>query len=126
MPFEVDTEEASRMRVQEFLLDKREINRKRKRQISNHVISRWYRPPEIIFIEKLYDQSVDMWSIGCVLSDMLMCCEPFVNKNHDIRQRCLFRGNSCFPLSPKNGQSKQISSQDQIIKIVERLPILTL
>ena len=43
----------------------------KKRNLSNHVISRWYRPPEIILIQKVYDNKVDLWSLGCLMSDML-------------------------------------------------------
>ena len=44
-----------------------------------------------------------------------------------MRQRCLFKGNSCFPLSPKSGpnsNSRVINSGDQLIKIIEILPKL--
>ena len=60
--------------IAEYLLSKRDKETNRQRSLSNHVISRWYRPPEIIFIEKKYDQSVDLWSLGCILSDMVNCC----------------------------------------------------
>jgi serine/threonine protein kinase len=33
--------------------------------------SRWYRPPEVLLGSTSYDQSVDMWSAGCVLAEML-------------------------------------------------------
>jgi hypothetical protein len=51
------------------------------------------------------------------------------NGPSDVRGRCLFKGNSCFPLSPKRGANEQksrvISSGDQIIKIMEIIPKLT-
>jgi serine/threonine protein kinase len=102
-----------------------------KRSLSNHVISRWYRPPEIIFIEKDYDQAVDLWSLGCIVSDIVNSSEALLKQHptSDVRQRCLFKGNSCFPLSPKKSgsdgsKSRVVSSGDQIIKILEILPAL--
>jgi len=35
------------------------------------VSSRWFRSPEIILIEKEYDQGVDIWSIGCILYELI-------------------------------------------------------
>jgi len=36
----------------------------------------------------------------------------------------LFKGNSCYPISPKGGDEKHVSSNDQIFKIFERFPNL--
>lgn len=41
------------------------------RNMSNHVVSRWYRPPEVILLEKNYDQAADIWSLGCILAEMM-------------------------------------------------------
>jgi len=40
--------------------------------MSKHVITRFYRPPEVIVTEKMYDEKVDVWSMGCVFADMLI------------------------------------------------------
>lgn len=53
------------------------------RQLSPHVISRWYRPPEIILLEKNYDGAADMWGIGCVLYEMISC--TYSSKSLDDR-----------------------------------------
>ena len=42
----------------------------KRRAISPHVITRNYRPPEVALKEK-YDQSADIWSLGCVLYTMM-------------------------------------------------------
>jgi serine/threonine protein kinase len=38
--------------------------------IHRHVVTRWYRPPEIILLQE-YTSAVDMWSAGCVLAELL-------------------------------------------------------
>ena len=43
----------------------------RKRSMSSHVCSRWYRAPEIVILEKIYDQSADIWSLGCCLFELM-------------------------------------------------------
>ena len=81
--------------------------------MSSHVIARWYRPPEIILVEKNYDQAVDIWSLGCVLGEMLFATQQY--KDLPIDQRFLFPGKSCFPQSPirqRNDTSKHSVSSD--------------
>ena len=62
---------------------KKKINRdmERKRQLSSAVLSRWYRPPEIILCEKEYGQAVDMWSIGCILYELIHCSSSELPQN---------------------------------------------
>jgi len=49
---------------------KKEMNNK-KRSLSSHVGSRWYRPPEITLIMKQYDSASDLWSLGCCLFELM-------------------------------------------------------
>ena len=42
------------------------------REMTAGVISDWYRPPEIFFGAKLYSFSIDIWSAGCILGEMIL------------------------------------------------------
>lgn len=35
------------------------------------VITRWYRPPELLLGQTTYTTAVDMWSVGCIFAEML-------------------------------------------------------
>mmetsp|Transcript_14775 Transcript_14775/g.23110 ORF Transcript_14775/g.23110 Transcript_14775/m.23110 type:complete len:386 (-) Transcript_14775:54-1211(-) len=35
------------------------------------VITLWYRPPELLFGERVYGPEVDMWSIGCIFGELI-------------------------------------------------------
>ncbi|CAF1921651.1 hypothetical protein YC2023_020679 [Brassica napus] len=35
------------------------------------VITQWYRPPELLLGAKQYSTAVDMWSIGCIMAELL-------------------------------------------------------
>lgn len=37
----------------------------------DYVATRWYRAPELIVKERTYDQSIDIWAVGCLLPEML-------------------------------------------------------
>ncbi|CAM9297711.1 unnamed protein product, partial [Phaeothamnion confervicola] len=40
--------------------------------MSSVIVTRWYRAPELMLVPNgLYDQSVDMWSAGCILGEIL-------------------------------------------------------
>ena len=52
----------------------REMQTSRKskvREMSPHVVSRWYRAPEVILLQR-YDSKIDLWSLGCILFELLM------------------------------------------------------
>lgn len=37
-----------------------------------YMVSRYYRAPELLFGATSYDFQIDMWSAGCVISEMLV------------------------------------------------------
>ena len=47
----------------------------RRRSLSSHTSSRWYRSPEICLIEKKYDSSADMWGVGCILYELILATQ---------------------------------------------------
>jgi len=40
-------------------------------QMSNYIATRWYRAPEVILGKKRYTKAVDMWSVGCILAELI-------------------------------------------------------
>ncbi|TDG40082.1 hypothetical protein AWZ03_013502, partial [Drosophila navojoa] len=65
--------------------------------LTDYVATRWYRAPEILVASRKYTKGIDMWSLGCILGEM-------------IRQKPLFQGTSTI---------------NQIEKIVSALPEVT-
>jgi mitogen-activated protein kinase 1/3 len=98
------------------------------RDLSNHVVSRWYRPPEVILVEKNYNSAIDIWSTGCILSEMISCTEQYKANGVNPQDRFLFTGTSCFPLSPCEKMRSSstlkrniVSKNDQLKMILEIL-----
>jgi len=79
-------------------LNRNEQAKKAKRQLTGHVVTRWYRAPEVILLEKEYSQALDVWSIGCVFAEILNMKRE--NASTYLDRGPLFPGKSCFPLSP--------------------------
>ena len=38
---------------------------------TRHIVTRWYRAPELILREKYYGPAIDMWSVGCIFAELL-------------------------------------------------------
>lgn len=77
-----------------------------KRRLSDHVVTRWYRPPEIILIEKQYGPAVDVWGAGCIFAELLQKSENHMSSQSTVKDQPLFPGKSCFPLSPDKNAKK--------------------
>jgi serine/threonine protein kinase len=40
-------------------------------QLTEYVVTRWYRAPELLVENATYDQGIDIWSVGCILAECL-------------------------------------------------------
>ena len=43
----------------------------KKRLLTPKVVTLWYRSPELLLGLQMYDSSVDMWSVGCIFSEIV-------------------------------------------------------
>jgi len=87
------------------------------RQLTRHVVTRWYRAPEIILLQKQYDEAIDVWSAGCICAEILQMLEDTA---FDMRKP-LFRGHCCYPLSPGRIYSGKGDPKDQLAVIFDLL-----
>ena len=39
--------------------------------LTNYVVTRWYRAPELLVGAPAYDAAIDVWSVGCILAELL-------------------------------------------------------
>jgi mitogen-activated protein kinase 1/3 len=46
-------------------------NNEKKIELTEYVITRWYRAPEVILCPSEYSKAVDIWSIGCIFAELL-------------------------------------------------------
>lgn len=56
-----------------------------KARLTHQVITRWYRPPELLYAARTYGPAVDLWSIGCIFAE-LMLRMPYLPGDSDIDQ----------------------------------------
>lgn len=84
-----------------------------KRSLSSDVGTRWYQAPEICMVEPKYDQASDMWSLGCILYELLQSIQK---PPHDTQQVVPFLGASCYHIS-----SNETETNDQLQVIIQNL-----
>jgi len=48
---------------------------------SSEVVTLWYRAPELLKGSKVYGYAIDMWSVGCVMSEILMKAPLFAGND---------------------------------------------
>ena len=56
-----------------------------KKEMTAHITTRYYRPPEMLYGSKYYNEGVDIWSAGCVFAELVMG-KPIFPGDTDIGQ----------------------------------------
>ena len=111
------SEEEKKENLRARLVKTKDQRRGMKRELTGHVVTRWYRAPEIILLEKDYGPGIDVWAVGCIFAELLGMMRE--NAPTFMERQPLFPGKSCFPLSPAKNPTEQrkgfpFSSNDQL------------
>ncbi|KAJ2159464.1 serine/threonine protein kinase, CMGC, CDC2/CDK sub [Coemansia sp. RSA 552] len=75
---------AGRLLIADFGLA-RAFNPDDKKDMTKCVVTRWYRPPELLLGERRYSTAIDMWGVGCILAEMLVG-KPVFQGSTDLNQ----------------------------------------
>ncbi|XP_010632567.1 mitogen-activated protein kinase 12 isoform X1 [Fukomys damarensis] len=51
-------------------------------EMTGYVVTRWYRAPEVILNWMRYTQTVDIWSVGCIMAEMITGKILFKGNDH--------------------------------------------
>lgn len=70
------------------------------------VVTRWYRPPELLLGERKYTTAVDMWGVGCVFGELFLH-RPILAGQSDTQQAQIIF-DLCGPPNPINWQSAHL------------------
>jgi len=90
---------------------------RKKRVMTQHVVTRWYRAPELALLQGEYTAAIDTWSIGCIYAELLQMLE---DGEKAADRGPLFPGSSCYPLSPErrkfggSGKARSRGQHDQL------------
>lgn len=56
------------------------------RQLTNKVVTLWYRPPELLLGEINYGNAVDMWGCGCIMAELWTNGTPILQGKEELSQ----------------------------------------
>lgn len=85
------------------------------RQLTKHVVTRWYRAPELILIQP-YTTAVDIWSVGCIFAELLGMQSESVPDFED--RTPLFPGGKCYPLSGDADTEERLDQLSVIFGVI--------
>jgi serine/threonine protein kinase len=69
-------------------------------------MTRWYRAPEVALTYSNYDKSIDIWSVGVILSELLMTISAD-SLNNNVQY--MFKGQSSYPISPFRENENEVN-----------------
>jgi len=50
--------------------------------LTDYVVTRWYRAPEVVLLASEYTKSIDVWSVGCIVCELIGRKPIFTGKDH--------------------------------------------
>lgn len=94
--------------------------KKKSGKMTNHVVTRWYRAPEIILLSQNARTLplIDIWALGCITGELYTMLPE--NESLPSSRQPLFPGSACYPLSPakKNRKNREKDQLAFILNLV--------
>lgn len=59
--------------------------------MTEYVVTRWYRAPELLISQEMYGPEIDMWAVGCIFGELLGGTVVFPGKNYLEQLRMIVR-----------------------------------
>ncbi|AAZ11740.1 mitogen-activated protein kinase, putative [Trypanosoma brucei brucei TREU927] len=50
--------------------------------VTSYVVTRWYRPPELLLVGDDCDGAVDMWGVACLVAEIVLRCPLFPGRDY--------------------------------------------
>lgn len=57
--------------------------------LTEYVVTRWYRAPEVVLSSGAYTKAIDVWSVGCVFAELLARKPLFPGSDHVSQLNCI-------------------------------------
>lgn len=88
--------------------------------MTEYVVTRWYRAPELLLSCDHYSAAIDIWSVGCILAELLRRKPLFPGSNY-LEQLNLIVGTLGTPSREELGFVTQQTAHDYITRM-DRIP----
>lgn len=89
-PANILLDENCDLKICDFGLARGVTNENMDATLTEVVITRWYRAPEVMLAPSEYDYKVDVWSTGCILAELLGRASMFPGKDYLEQMKLIF------------------------------------
>jgi len=86
-------------------------------ELTEYVVTRWYRAPEIMLVCQEYTKAIDVWSVGCIFAELL-ARSPFFPGDDYIAQLRLI----CEKLGRPDDEHLEFVTSERARKFIASLP----
>jgi len=88
-----------------------------KGSLTEYVVTRWYRAPEIMLACQEYTSAIDMWSVGCIFAELLSRSPLFPGDDYIAQLRLI-----CEKLGKPTNQDLEFVTSERARKFMNTLP----
>jgi mitogen-activated protein kinase 1/3 len=85
--------------------------------LTDYVVTRWYRPPELLMMNKTYSPAVDIWSVGCILAELFNRKPLFMGKDYLTQLKLV-----CQALGRPEESELGFVKNQEAVKYVGKMP----
>jgi mitogen-activated protein kinase 1/3 len=108
----ISSEHKMRKRISRALKANEDEREKAERELTPHVVTRYYRAPEVILLDRNYNKKIDIWAVGAIFWELLQMKKENVSSYY--QRKAMFMGKSCMPLSPSKRKVRKKSTNSSI------------
>jgi mitogen-activated protein kinase 1/3 len=91
-------------------------------QLTEYVVTRWYRAPELLVENERYDEKIDIWSVGCILAEFLGRKAIFPGRDY-LQQLRLIIETLGTPTTSDLEVIQNPQAKEYIMKLPKRAPV---
>ncbi|GAB5354192.1 hypothetical protein AAMO2058_000098500 [Amorphochlora amoebiformis] len=106
------------MKICDFGLSRGEVKGKDV-EYTEYVVTRWYRAPEVMLSPGCYGQKMDVWSIGCIMAELLGRKPIFRGENYIEQMKLIFK-----QLGSPAEEDLDFITNEQALKYVKKMGVI--
>jgi len=95
----------------------RGVDKSADQQLTEYVVTRWYRAPELLVENTKYDEAIDIWSVGCILAECLGRKALLPGRDYLQQLRLIIEA-----LGPPTAKDLSIIENPQAVEYINALP----
>eukprot|EP01006_Ploeotia_vitrea_P059656 TRINITY_DN7367_c0_g1_i1.p1 TRINITY_DN7367_c0_g1~~TRINITY_DN7367_c0_g1_i1.p1 ORF type:complete len:442 (+),score=-20.31 TRINITY_DN7367_c0_g1_i1:61-1386(+) len=96
----------------------RGVEDEQKGELTEYVVTRWYRAPEIMLACQEYTKAIDIWSVGCIFAELLARSPLFPGEDYIAQLRLI-----CDKLGRPSDNDLEFVTSDRAKRFMLSLPL---